>query len=181
MEHGLWHPKVEVAKWDYSTMKHHGLVDAGLKGAELLSLGIQPDGYAHSEGNVLLTAGITRLLNLLTGAGGQAYNATHARIGTGNGSTGVVIGDTDLSASAGSSNRWFQLVDSTPGVATNVVTFVATFATGDGNYVWSEWGIDAGTASGNTVTAPLLNRKVAAMGTKASGATWTITTTITIS
>lgn len=188
-ERGFWHPKIEVAKWDYKTLKSNGLFDAasvrpedgGLTGGQLLAAGVKPDDCFEDEGNILLTAGITRLLNLLTVAGGQGYNAANARIGAGNGTTAVVIGNTDLSAAAGAANRYFQLVSGAPGVATNVVTFVSTFATGDGNFAWEEWGIDAGSSSGTTVTAPLLNRKVVAMGTKASGASWTITSTITIS
>jgi hypothetical protein len=59
----------------------------------------------------------------------------------------------------------------------------ATFATGDGNFVWAEVASDIGTAtvtSGNTVNATMLNRFVQALGTKASGS-WVLTETITIS
>lgn len=164
------------------TWKTEAHVEKWKREADRLA-GRPPDGHAYAHGNLLLTAGITRLGNLLTATGGtQAYDTTHTRIGTGNGSTAVVIGNTDLSAAAGSANRWFQLVDTAPTVVTNVITFHATFATGDGNFVWSEFGTDQGTASGNTVTAPLLNRSVpgTSLGTKTSGS-WAITETITIS
>jgi hypothetical protein len=42
----------------------------------------------------------------------------------------------------------------------------------DANQAWNEWGIDN--------TTRLLNRKVAANGTKASGQTWQFTVTVTI-
>jgi hypothetical protein len=42
----------------------------------------------------------------------------------------------------------------------------------DANQAWNEWGIDNGTR--------LLNRKVAANGTKASGQTWQFTVTVAL-
>jgi hypothetical protein len=67
-------------------------------------------------------------------------------------------------------------------LGTRTLTFQATFGTADGNMAWNEWGIDFGTASGNTVTAPLFNRKAGiAQGTKASGQTWTATGVLTFS
>jgi hypothetical protein len=149
------------------------------------------DAYARGEtyevtecdGNIVVTAGWGRITTLLNAGTGNLIATATARVGAGNGSTAVVIGDTDLSAAAGSANRWFQTctvtVPSSP-----VLQFVAVFGTADGNFAWSEWGIDIGTAtvsSGNTVNAVLLNRKVASNGTKASGQTWTATATITFS
>lgn len=178
-----WHAHAHIDKWQPKTFAQiQG--DLGLvkpTKAELFALGLEPDLTADSEGNALLTAGITRMLNLLIAGGGQGFDHTHSRIGTGDGSTGVTTADTDLSAVAGSTHRWFNMSDgSNPSVTTNVLTCVSTFATGDGNYAWNEWGIDPGTAAANTVTAPLLNRKVATLGTKASGATWAFTVTVTI-
>ncbi len=136
------------------------------------------------DGNLLTTAGLVRLLNLLIGtAATQAFDATHTRIGVGNGSTAAAVGDTDLSASAGSTNRWFQLVSGAGSVTTGPptkVSFSATFGTSDGNFAWQEFTVDQGTASGNTVTAPMLNRKVQSLGTKVAGSTWTMTVEITL-
>jgi hypothetical protein len=138
--------------------------------------GDPPDEVFEDKGNLLLNAGITRMINLLTGAGGTAFNAANSRIGVGNSTTAAAAGQTDLQGGS----KYFKLVDSaTPSGQT--VTWVATFASGDANFAWEEWGIDNGSTSGSTVTAPLLNRKVAAMGTKGSGSTWTLTVTITIS
>jgi hypothetical protein len=174
-EHGHnWKVGWKVEKWP-------GKADA--RAIRLaIARGERPASIVYAENNILLTAGITRMLNLLTGAGGQALDNTHARLGVGDGSTAVVIGDTDLSALSGSTHRWFQVMDATyPSVATNVVTFKSTFASADGNFAWAEFGTDAGTASSNAVTAPLLNRKVQSLGTKVSGASWALTETITIS
>lgn len=169
-------PKKEALSW-----QAHAKVEKWHDSADH-EAGAEPDEVVEVPGNSLLTAGITRLSNLLIGAGGQAYDNTHTRIGVGNSSTGVTVGDTDLGASSGSSNRQFMVMDATyPSLTTGVITFRATFGTSVGNFAWNEWGIDGGTANGTTVTAPLLNRKVVSLGTKASGATWVFTVTITIS
>lgn len=134
-------------------------------------------------GNLITNAGWTRLMNLLTNQGTtQALDATHARIGAGNSNTAEAYTDTDLGAAAGSANRWFQLVSGAGALGTRTLAFSASFGTADGNFAWNEFGIDFGTASGNTVTAPLFNHKAGiAQGTKASGQTWTATATITFS
>jgi hypothetical protein len=158
-----WNVKSQLLKWDRS--EDH---DAGLA----------PDGIEDFEGNLLLNAGITRLLNLLVAAGAtQAYDATHCRIGVGDSSTAAAATQTDLQAAT---NKLYHLVDSAPSVAAQTVTFVATFGSSEANFAWAEWGIDVGTATNTTGVAPMLNRKVQSMGTKASGATWVFTVTITI-
>lgn len=144
--------------------------------------GAPEDGVVASIGNLLTTAGLNRLGNLLIAAGGQGLTNTATRLGVGNSATAEAVGQTDLQAAAGSTNRWFQIMDATfPSQSNGVVTAKATFATGDGNFVWNEWGLDIGTptvTSGNTVAAVLLNRKVASLGTKVSGS-WALTVTIT--
>jgi hypothetical protein len=141
----------------------------------------EPYEVVDMPGNLLMNAGIQRMLDLLIGAGGQALNNTHARLGVGNSSTAAAASQTDLQAAAGSTNRWFQLMDATyPSRASQTLTFQATFGSSDGNFTWNEWCIDAGTANANTVTAPMLNRKVENLGTKTTG-TWVLQVTITIS
>lgn len=143
--------------------------------------GIDPYLSTVVEGNLITNAGWTRLMNLLTNQGAtQALDSTHARIGAGNSNTAEAYTDTDLGAAAGSSNRWFQLVSGAGTLGTRTLAFSATFGTSDGNFAWNEFGLDFGTASGNTVTAPLFNHKAGiAQGTKASGQTWTATATLT--
>jgi hypothetical protein len=146
------------------------------------ALGIEPYAVSAFEGNLITNAGWTRLMNLLTAQGAtQALDATHARVGVGNATTPAeAYADTDLAAAAGSANRWFQLVSGAGTLGTRTLTFAATFGTADGNFAWNETGIDFGTASGNTVTAPLLNHKVAiAQGTKVAGQTWTASAVLT--
>lgn len=156
-----WQPVATIERWDRT---------------EDYEAGAPPDTVAEYEGNLLLNAGITRLGNLLVGAGGTAFNTANSRIGVGNSSTAAAAGQTDLQGAS----KYFKLVDSA-GWSGQVGTWVATFGSGDANFAWEEWGIDNGTASSATVTAPLLNRKVTSMGTKGSGSTWVMTVTITVS
>lgn len=162
-EHANWRPVATIQKWDDET----DWVDAK-----------PPNRVEVYEGNVLLNAGITRLLNLLVGAGGTAFNATNTRLGVGDSSTAATASQTDVQAAT---NKQWVLVDSAPSVSSQTATFIATFTATLGNFVWAEWAIDNGTANGTTVTAPCLDRKVAAMGTKANPAVWVLTVTITIS
>jgi hypothetical protein len=146
-------------------------------------LGIAPYEIGVVDGNLATTAGLTRLTALLNAGGGNAMTSTTVRVGAGDGAGTAAIGDTDLSAAAGSTHRWFQTC--TVSVSVAVLTAVAIFASGDGNFAWNEFGLDIGTAtvtSGNTVNAVLFNHKTSiAQGTKASGQVWTATATITFS
>jgi hypothetical protein len=142
--------------------------------------GIKPYETRETEhSNLLTTAGWTRLLTLAIGGGGTAYAAASTRIGVGTATAAAAVGNTDLSAAAGTANRFFQPVTGAgtvgTGTGTQRLSFVSTFGTGDANFAWQEWGIDQGTATGSTVTATMLNRAVSNQGTKASGQTWTAT------
>lgn len=134
-------------------------------------------------GNLITNAGYSRIGNLFTNQGAtQAFDATHTRIGVGDGTTAVAYTDTDLSAAAGATHRLFNLVSAVGTIgATRTWTFSATFATGDANFAlaWAEFGIDNGTAQGTTVTAPLLNHALTTQGIKPNTQVWTATATIT--
>jgi hypothetical protein len=177
-----------VERWDQEqtrwALRQLGLLAPGARpliGADFHALRLAPYLATEVVGNLITNAGWTRLMNLLTNQGAtQALDATHARIGVGNSNTAETYTDTDLAAAAGSTNRWFQLVSGAGSLGTRTLAFAATFGTADGNFAWNEFGLDFGTASGNTVTAPLFNRKAGiAQGTKASGQTWTATATLT--
>jgi hypothetical protein len=186
-EKGVWYAQAHVDKYsqDQTDWVYHQIPFQRIQGHHFERHRLVPeDGVADSDLNLLTTNGVNRMLNLLIAAGGQGMTNTATRLGTGNGVGTAAAGDTDLSAAAGSANRWFQVMDATfPSVATNVLTAKATWATGDGNYAWNEWGLDIGTptvTSGNTVNALLFNHKTsAALGTKATGS-WVLTVTVTI-
>jgi len=180
-----WHCEWDVTRWDEEAtawaQKRLGI--HRVEADDFRALKVRPYLETHVDGNLLTTAGIGRLVTLANAGTGNLVASTTARVGAGNGGGTAAIGDTDLSAAAGSANRWFQTCTVT--TPSNVLTFAATFGTADGNFAWTEFGIDIGTAtvsSGNTVNAVLLNHKTSiAQGTKASGQTWTATATITIS
>lgn len=179
-----WHASLNIARWDAEQAAWAATrLGRAPSADDFADLRVDPYLVTDVEHNLLTTAGIGRIVTLLNAGTGNLIATTTVRVGTGNGGGTAVIGDTDLSASAGSANRWFQTCTVT--VPSNVLTFAATFASADGNYAWNEWGADIGTAtvtSGNTVNAVLLNHKTSiAQGTKASGQVWTATATITIS
>jgi len=180
----VWRARALVEKWtDDEVAWVRTKTGDPNPGPDRLRRLIAPE-VAESDGNLLTTAGLTRLTALLTAAGGQGMTATSTRLGVGNGVTGAAIGDTDLSASSGSTNRWFMPMNATyPSAAAGVVTVQSTWASADGDFAWNEWGIDIAAptvVAGATVGACLLNHKSgAALGTKSTGS-WTLTGTITI-
>lgn len=99
------------------------------------------------------------------------FDASNAYLGVGDSNTAYAASQTDLQAAT---NKARELVDSAPGLASNVVTFVATFETGDANFAWEEFGIFNASSSGT-----MLSRKVQSLGTKTSAAEWTLTVTAT--
>lgn len=141
--------------------------------------GLPPDDTYDNDGNLLLNAGITRIWSRLLANTDQALNSTNCRIGVGNSNTAAVATHTDLQAAAGAGNRQFELADSVNSAA-QTLTVIATFEAADANFAWEEFGIDFGTADGTTVIAPLLNRKVQVMGSKANPAVWVFTVTVVL-
>lgn len=182
---GLWHCNWGIQKWDAQATAEATRELDGLKPEawHFEHLGLRPYLVDHVHGNLLTTAGLGRIATLVNAGTGNLIASTTARIGAGDGAGTAAIGDTDLSAAAGSTHRFFQTCVVT--VPSNVWTFVGTFGTADGNFAWNEFGIDIGTATvttGTTVNTVLLNHKTSiAQGTKASGQSWAVTATITIS
>jgi hypothetical protein len=156
---------------------------AGIGSDILRRLVGEPEEAVTIEGNLLMNAGIQRMEdNLITVPAATAVlDNTHARLGVGNSATAEAATQTDLQAAAGAANRQFKMMNAgSPTRASQTLSFIADFLTGEANFIWNEWCIDNGTASGTTVTAPMFNRKVASLGTKASG-TWTLTGQVTLS
>ena len=79
-------------------------------------------------------------------------------------------------------NYYRQLVNGSPGLATNTIQFVSVFGANNANHAWNEFATTTGGAATNKeAQAPpvMLNRAVASNGTKAQGSSWTLTETIT--
>jgi hypothetical protein len=154
-------------------------------GDDFRRLAVDPYDTSRFHGNLITTAGWTRLSNLLTAQGAtQGLSATATRIGVGDGTTPAeAYADADLAAASGATHRYFQPVSGAGSLGTRTIAFAASFGTADGNFAWNEIGLDVGTPTvtgGTTVAALLFNHKVGiSQGTKASGQTWVATATIT--
>ena len=137
--------------------------------------GLPPDEVVEEKDNILLNAGITALLNLLIGVSVTNFGPGNAYIGVGDSTTAAAAGQTALQAS---SNKDYQGMESGyPSVSGQTVTFRSIWASSEGNFAWNEWTV----ANGSSDSATNLNRKVAALGTKAGGSEWTLTVAITVS
>jgi hypothetical protein len=176
----------DYARWNvkWQVDKYLGEIDQ-----EALNRGeLTPYESVQGHGNILLNGGISCLWECLigngTGTSGQAltfFNNGNAHIGVGDSTTAAAAAQTDLQAA---SNKLRKAMDSTYPQHTDhasnssaaTITFRATFATGDANFSWQEWGI-FNASSGQR----MLNRKVTDLGTKTSAASWVFTVTITIS
>lgn len=177
-----------VTKWAPADLERKlDIMDAlqakGLRGAALEAAaidiaaryGVTPYGVARSE-NTLVNGGTNLELLLLTGSGTAYTNAVSA-LGVGDSSAAFALTQTNLQGAVVTTDRIRKAMNATfPSVALNVATFQATFATGEANFVWNEWGIfnNVTDASGT-----MLNRSVANLGTKTSAAAWQLTVTLT--
>lgn len=133
-------------------------------------------------GNLGLNEGIDRLLDLLIGAGGTAFNNANSYIGVGDTNTAAAASQTELQATQNAANRFYKGMNATFPVRTaESVEWKADFTTSEANFAWAEWTIAAGatTASGSgfLVGTTNLNRKVQSLGTKTTG-TWTMSGTV---
>jgi hypothetical protein len=140
--------------------------------------------------NNVLQAGWVALLGGIAGTSiTNKFSATNGRIGVGTSSTAVSYTQTALQGDTGGSSTtsYYQLVSGAPTISTGssppTLVLAATFGTGNANFAWNEFGSDNYTTSGVTTTGLgasyiFFNRGQVAMGTKASGQTWTATETI---
>lgn len=186
-----WATTLTVAKWHPETVLgiQHDL-NEGVEptAADLARHGVEPDDWAHEQGNLMVTTGLTLLTNLFEGAGGNAFNHTDAIFGVGSSSTTAVVGDTALGGNGSTTTAWYQQADASyPTASAGVITCYCTVASGNGNFAWNEWcfadgsgGITPGGTLASTATGVvLINHKIASLGTKVSGAIWQGQGTIT--
>lgn len=185
-----WSPYAHVAKYDPETVRElTEYLGYEPKSEDYKRLSIRPDDEAEAYGNLLTTAGLNRITNLIIGEGSlQAFDDTHAVVGVGATNTAATVGDTALAANGGSA--WYQAAGGGVSATNGVITAISTFASADGNFAWNEWCwvVVTGTITASATLAnvgstseQMLNRKVASLGTKASGASWVFTTTVTLS
>jgi hypothetical protein len=131
--------------------------------------------YAQEEfeENILVNTGIQLMEDLLIGAGGTVFNNANAHIGVGNGTAAATASQTDLQ---GASKTRKAMEATYPQRSGQTLSFRSVFGSSDANYAWEEFAI-----FNNASAGVMLNRKVENKGTKASGETWTVTCTVTIS
>jgi len=144
--------------------------------------GLPPDDTVSVEDNLLLNGGIADLLNSLCGLASPAVYGTASYIGVGTSTTSALASHTGLQA--GTSERSYKAMESAsfPSLAGQTMTWKSVWGSADGNFAWEEWSIrSASSGTGGEDTGTALNRKVASLGTKASGSEWTLTVTITVS
>jgi hypothetical protein len=176
-EKGLW-----KAKWAIYAFK-----DPGNRIAKLARRGALIDdlieknrskflGVKEVEGNLLLNAGINQIWCLVCGTGGTQWTNALAYMAVGistvaENATQAALGGT---GTAGSATATMDATYPTYGTS-QLATWRATFGTAVANFAWNEIAVLNGAAG------TLMNRKVSAMGTKASGTTWVATLQITLS
>ncbi len=103
------------------------------------------------------------------------FDNAHAYLCVGDGNTAYNAEQTDLQAAT---NKLRKGMDASyPTRSNNANTFRSTFATGDANFEWIEWGV-ANASSGGV----LFNRKVESpsLGTKTNTQSWVLTATLTL-
>ena len=179
IKHTLGHLTEKVIGHDKVLVPALIPVEYGIPSAVLRAIVGEPEDTKVIEGNLLLNVGIQRLedltmiATLLTNqTATNTWSNANAQLGVGDSSTAEAASQTALQAAT---NKLFKGMNATyPSRSGQQVSFQSDFLTAEANYVWAEWCISQG--AGTT----LLNRKVAALGTKASG-TWTLTVTLTLS
>ena len=150
---------------------------------------VAPYDVQEEHGNVLTIGGASVQWQTLIGNGVATadqeltfYNNARAAIGVGDSTTAAADTQTALQAAA---NRLYKAMDATypqhtdsdSSAGAKSIVFRSTFATGDANFAWQEWGIFNSLTHN---TGRMLNRKVESLGTKTSAATWVLTITLSL-
>lgn len=129
------------------------------------------------KGNLLLNEGINELWTIVASASsGTKFDNSNAYLGVGDDTTTESASQTGLQAL---SNKLYKAMDTgypTYGTSQQA-TWRSTFGSAEANFNWREFTV----ANGNSDSADNLNRKVSDQGTKASGQTWELSLTITLS
>lgn len=187
-----WHAHARVLKWTPKQVREvEGHLGRKAVRADFESLGVHPDDMTEADGNLLTTAGLNRITNLIIGGGGQAFTATSTRaaVGVGNSTTAATTSDAALGGNTVGNSWWMPADASNPTQSNGVITCNATFNDNNSQFAWNEWGFGISTAATTTsavfatatTSGVLLNHKVQSLGTKGAGATWTLQATITLS
>lgn len=172
---------MEACSRNISEVSDHIKFDRKWKITKFASDSDFASGKAYEEiaidGNMLLNEGINELFTILCSASsGTKFSNANAYIGVGDSSTAEAASQTGLQATT---NKLYKAMDTGyPTYGTNQqAIWRATFTGSEANFAWNELTV----ANGNSDSSVNLNRRVSAQGTKASGQTWQVTLTITLS
>jgi hypothetical protein len=171
--HSVW----KLFKWKDPTGKIASYLQGGGRIENCIMAFGKPYAVETIDGNLGLNEGITTLLQLLVASNPTqtSFSGGTAYLGVGDSAGTAVATQTGLLAT---SNKLYKAIDSGyPTVVNQTVTWQSTFASADANFAWNEYTV----ANGNSDAAMNLNRMVTAKGTKASGETWILQLSITIS
>lgn len=161
-ERGVWRAHWTLDKYEEDIATYDGDFHADHRPYETIEI----------AGNILVTAGIQLLLDLLIGVAATSYANANAHIGVGDSTTAAAVGQTDLQAAT---NKLRKAMDATfPSRSGTTVNWRSSFGGTEANFAWQEWAIFNAATGG-----VMLNRKVENLGTKASG-TWTLTGSVSI-
>ena len=176
-----WRARFRVEKYEADVDSYvalHGK-DEGLKRFLAEQKPLEVD---EREGNLLMTAGAQALWTSLTGGTVSAFSNANATIGVGDSTTASAATQTNLLATT---NAFRQgMATGYPAVTGNQVQFQSIFGGSSANFTWAEWGVFNSAGTGSPPTGgTMLNRAVptGGLGVKASGATWTLTVSLSLS
>lgn len=121
----------------------------------------------------LVNAARDTICGMILGEAQTAWNNANAYLGVGDSSTAFVNTQTDLQAATNKTR--VAMMATYPSRSANAMTFQSSFGSAVANYVWAEVACFNASSAGT-----MLFRFVQALGTKASGSTWQLTVTETV-
>lgn len=139
-------------------------------------------------GNMLVNGGADLLWLNAMSPGSTVANAArayldngNAGIGVGNSTTAAAKTQTNLQGASkarkGMESTYPTHTTGSASTAARDLTLRALFSTAQANFAWNEWGVFNSTTEGQ---GRMLNRKVEALGTKTTAASWQFTTKISL-
>lgn len=120
----------------------------------------------------MTTVGRNLVASAIVGAAYTPFNAANGRLGVGDSTTAFAVSQTDLVAAT---NKFRKAFDAAPGLATNVITAVATFGSAEANFSWQEFAMFNAGSGGD-----MFSRVVSNQGTKVAGQVWELTYELTV-
>lgn len=191
-----WSPVARIDKYSPEVVEElTRILGYEPKAADFTRFSADPFAVAEVEGNVICVGGLAMITAALISGTfdpltGTASGRSFVGVGTDSG-TAALASQTALVGAS----QYYNTFDSNPTRVTttntnDAIQGVSTFGTSVANHAWNEWAwfsTTAGTITPGTAvnvssgTETMWNRKVASMGTKASGASWVFTTKVTFS